>query len=357
MALYEVGADALTPLVSTTLKSEKIRERQDLQRLIRDQIEVLDPDLLVISEEFGEWDASRRRIDLLALDRAANLVVIELKRDEVGGHMELQALRYAAMVSTMTFEQSVGVFGDYLTRRGRTVQDARDTILEFLDWEDADEDAFAQDVRIVLASSDFGIEITTAVLWLNDRDLDVRCIRLRPYTDGKRVLLNVEQVIPLPEAEEFQVRLREKSRQERRSRGHSRDLTRYDVEVFGAVAKNQSKRQAIFAMVKGVADSGPGPEEITTTALSRPFDHTWVVVQGDVTEDDFHPLAVEARKVLGRSYDPGRWFTADSELVQHDGRTYAFTKMWGGETWRQAMEGLKQGFPAAAISFVPAASE
>jgi len=30
-----------------------------------------------------------------------------LKRTEDGGHLELQAIRYAAMVSTMTFDQAV----------------------------------------------------------------------------------------------------------------------------------------------------------------------------------------------------------------------------------------------------------
>ena len=60
--------------------------------------------MLIVSEEFGGWEDSRRRIDLLGLDRQANLVVIELKRSENGGHMELQALRYAAMISKMTFE-------------------------------------------------------------------------------------------------------------------------------------------------------------------------------------------------------------------------------------------------------------
>ena len=39
---------------------------------------------LVIADEFSDWEDSRRRIDLLAIDRNANLVVIELKRDEVG---------------------------------------------------------------------------------------------------------------------------------------------------------------------------------------------------------------------------------------------------------------------------------
>lgn len=35
-------------------------------------------------------------------------------------------------------------------------------------------------------------------MWLNERDLDIRCIRLKPYGDNGRVLLDVQQVIPLP---------------------------------------------------------------------------------------------------------------------------------------------------------------
>lgn len=353
MALYEVGSDALTPLVSTTLRSERIRERQDLQRLLRDQIEVLDPDLLVIAEEFGGWDESRRRIDLLAVDRAANLVVIELKRDDVGGHMELQALRYAAMVSTMTFDQAVDVFEAYLQERKDGTADGREKLLEFLDWDDPDDEAFAQDVRIVLAASDFGIEITTAVLWLNQRDLNVRCIRLQPYSDGSRLLLNVEQVIPLPEAEEFQVRLREKSRVERRSRTDNRDMTRYDVGVAGRLSMNQPKRRAIYTVVCGVVESGVSPEAVTETALVRPFDRAWVVVDGSVAEDEFNSLAAQVRKAMGRNYHPGRWFSSEEELVHHDGRTYAFSKMWGGEKWRQSMSNLRDRFPEAGITFTP----
>jgi len=33
----------------------------------------------------------------------------------------------------------------------------------------------------VLVFEDFGKELTTALLWLRDRDIEIRCIRLRPY--------------------------------------------------------------------------------------------------------------------------------------------------------------------------------
>ena len=86
------------------LRSPGHQGRQGLRRVLRDHIKVLGDDLLVISEEFGNWEDARRRIDLLALDGQGRLVVIELKRTESGGHHR-QALRYAATVYAMTFDQ------------------------------------------------------------------------------------------------------------------------------------------------------------------------------------------------------------------------------------------------------------
>jgi hypothetical protein len=217
VSLFELTHSSLVELKTTAFASHGLRERGDLQRLLRDQIEAIAPGVLVVSEEFGDWEDSKRRIDLLGVDRDANLVVIELKRTEDGGHMDLQALRYAAMVSKMTFEKVVDVFERHLANLNRQAS-ARQVLLEFLEWDTPDEDRFAQDVRIVLASAEFSKELTSAVLWLNEHDLDIRCVRLRPYTDGQRIFLDVQQVLPLPEASDYFVSLREKREEERQSR-------------------------------------------------------------------------------------------------------------------------------------------
>ena len=214
MAIYELQSDKLHKLPRTSFGQSGIKERQDLQRLLRTQLDVVCPDTLILGEEYGGWDESRRRIDLLGLDKDANLVVIELKRTEDGGHMELQAVRYAAMVSTMTFEQAVKARQEYQLRN-EIVADAETTILEFLGWDDVDESDFAQSVRIVLVSAEFSKELTSSVIWLNSFDMDIRCVRLRPYQLQDHLLLDVQQVIPLPEAAEFQIQVREKSQKER----------------------------------------------------------------------------------------------------------------------------------------------
>ncbi|MCA9234229.1 MAG: hypothetical protein KDA44_02095 [Planctomycetales bacterium] len=230
MALYEISADGLQEIDVAKFATLGIREREDLQRLLRQGISVVAPGCMVLAEEFEDWDASQRRIDLLLLDEDAHLVVVELKRDERGGHMELQALRYAAMVSPMTFEQAVRAHEKFLAKQGRD-ENARERILDFLGWESPEDGEFAGDVRIVLAAADFSRELTTSVIWLNARGLDIRCVQLRPLSYGGKVLLDIQQVLPLPEAQDFQVRVQEKERRRRTDHGTLWDPERMLAEI------------------------------------------------------------------------------------------------------------------------------
>ena len=249
MPLYEMTDSSFRPVPEKSFTDMGIGERTDIQRLLRTQIEVLGDDLYVLSEEFAEWDDSKRRIDLLAIDKQAWLVVIELKRTQDGGHMELQAIRYASMVAAMTFQRAVEIHEVFLDSLGQPPSEARDRMLRFLGWSAPDEDSFASDVRIVLVSEGFSKELTTAVLWLNSRDINIRCIRLQPYRADGKTLIDVQQVIPLPEAQEYTIRIREKQRQERRSRS-----ARFSEE----------SQQACVAYWQGVLD------ELTPSGILEP---------------------------------------------------------------------------------------
>src|SRR5262245_54772479 len=106
MTLFEMSHEAIMGVERVQFADLDVFERRDLQRLLRDCVEVISPDTLVISEEFSSWDRSGRSIDLLGIDRQGRLVVIELKRTEDDKLVDLQAVRYAAMVSRMTFEEA-----------------------------------------------------------------------------------------------------------------------------------------------------------------------------------------------------------------------------------------------------------
>ncbi len=254
MAIYEIAKDKIIPFDETSFKEVNLREREDLQRLLKAQIEVVCKDVLVIAEGFRDWEDSRRELDLLAIDEKANLVVIELKRTEDAGHAELQAIRYAAMVSTMTFDKAVEVYADYL-RKNNGSADASTALLDFLGWNEPDEDKFAQDVRIVLVSADFSKELTISVMWLNERDLDIRCVRMRPYQDNERVLVDVQQVIPLPEAQDYIVRIREKAARERQERVEQGSRQVLRLAFWERLLEGSSKRTDLFSNMSPCQDN------------------------------------------------------------------------------------------------------
>jgi hypothetical protein len=348
MPIYELTTDKLRKIDETSFSAAKVRERADLQRLLKDQIEVISPDTLIIAEEFGEWDDSKRRIDLLGVDKNANLVVFELKRTEDGGHMDLQALRYAAMASTMTFDKAIQVYSDYLGTKNND-EDVEQNLLEFLDWEERDDENFSQDVRIVLVSAEFSKEISTTVLWLNEYGLDIRCVRMKPYNDSGRTLVDIEQVIPLPEASEYQVGVREKKIKEKSSRIQRKDIKDYyDVSFFGKTENNLHKNVAIFFVVNSLCDSGVTPEKISKLINWR--QNLFLEAEGILNSDNFIRAIAEQRTPGGRKIDYHRWYFEDDELIHQNGKTYAFIRKWGNR-WKSAMNRLKDNFPEAKIDF------
>ena len=282
MPLFEITPDCLMPFEPTTFAQAKITERGDLQRLLRAKVDAVCPDAMVIAEEFGDWEESKRRIDLLAVDQSGALVVIELKRTEDGGHMELQALRYAAMVSAMTFAQAVDHYHRFCQRSqgeaAGTIDDAEEALRTFLEEGGGDDEAddgetveerFGNRVRVVLASAEFGKELTTAVLWLNDQGMDITCVRMRPYRDGTRTVLDIQQIIPLPEAANYQTGLRQKAREERVAKETSRNLTRFDVTVNGVTQFGLPKNRAALAVVHALIAAGATPQKIMAAYPSR----------------------------------------------------------------------------------------
>ncbi|MBO7706872.1 MAG: hypothetical protein J6S68_14800 [Acinetobacter sp.] len=250
MSIFLLENGQLNAIHGTTFINESILERQHLQQALKQNISVIAADCLVLTEEYAEWDASRKRIDLLAIDKQANLVIIELKRTDTGDHMELQALRYASMISTMTFEHALDVLVDYRNKNGEegfTRENARETIEDFIELDAINETNFGNDVRIILVSAEFSKELTTSVIWLNERDLDITCVRMKPYKYQDQILIDIQQVLPLPEAKDYQIRAQKKAeeRREIQKNLNSKDYSKY---LFNGLELN--KRKLVLELIK-----------------------------------------------------------------------------------------------------------
>ncbi|MCY4372620.1 MAG: DUF4268 domain-containing protein [Spirochaetaceae bacterium] len=192
-----------------------LRERTHLQQWMADTPDALGEELLIIQQEFDGFADTRERLDLLALDKSGQLVIIENKLDDTGRDVVWQALKYAAYCSTLKKAQVLDIFQRYLDRHGDG-GDAETKISEFLDEDSLDEVVLnsGTDQRIIFIAANFRREVTAAVLWLIDHRVRAQCFRVIPYGYGEELFIDLQQIIPTPEAVDFMISMAEKEDEE-----------------------------------------------------------------------------------------------------------------------------------------------
>jgi hypothetical protein len=226
--IYDKKTRALSQSQETNLPSHEIAERRDLEKWVMSSPQILGEDLLIVTNEYDKFDKTKERLDLLALDRDGKLVVIELKREESGRNVELQAVKYAAYCSTLTTDQLVPLRRQFLDRDGKTRTDEqiKSQLIDFISNDDFEE--LDDKPRIMLVAQDFRPEVTASVLWLRKFDLDISCVRLVPYEiDHERIGIVSSILIPLPEAEDYIISSEKKESTEAFSRTRQEYLEFY----------------------------------------------------------------------------------------------------------------------------------
>lgn len=216
--MYQINpaSKRISPLTVKSFSELGFSERNDLQEWISHEPESLGEELLIIQKEFDGFDDTRERLDLLALDKLGNLVIIENKLDDSGKDVVWQALKYASYCSSLSKQNILEIFQQYLNKQAQ-VGIAGEIIGDFLDAADIDEVVLnpGNRQRIILVAANFRKEVTSTALWLLGHGIELQCMKVTPYAMGETLLLNVEQIIPTPEAKELMIGMSIKEAQEK----------------------------------------------------------------------------------------------------------------------------------------------
>ena len=182
-------------------------ERIHMEEWISNHPQILGEELLVVTTEYDKFDKTNNRLDILALDTAGKLVVIELKRDVAKKFTDLQAIHYAAYISTFSFKDIVEIRAKYC---GKSEEIVEDEIINFIENEDFTD--FDNQPRIIIVSNEFKEETLASVLWLRDIGADITCVKLEAYEVGEKIVVTPDIIIPLPEAKQFMMYREQKNK-------------------------------------------------------------------------------------------------------------------------------------------------
>lgn len=223
--MYKVDRpnNSLQSLLEVSFCSLGFRERDHLQEWLAKNPQTLtkkddkEDELLIIQKEFAGFDDTKERLDLLALDKKGNLVIIENKLDDSGRDVVWQALKYAGYCANLRQESVVEIFQLYLDQyEPNENRLAADVIAEFMGWESLKEGVLNRKgtQRVIMVAANFRKEVTNTALWLMQFGIRVQCFKVTPYRFGEDVFVDIRQVIPTPEAESYMIGMAQKEAEE-----------------------------------------------------------------------------------------------------------------------------------------------
>ena len=156
MYLINKEKNRLEKLDEKTFAELGFRERENLQEWIANNPLVFGEELLIIQKEFSGFNDTNERLDLLALDKNGDLVIIENKLDDAGRDVTWQALKYASYCSSLSKENIRKIFQEYLDK-WQPNSDAEERLIEFFETDDFAEINLNKGLtqRIILVAAKF----------------------------------------------------------------------------------------------------------------------------------------------------------------------------------------------------------
>lgn len=337
-----------TSIRKKTFQELKFSERQHLQEWISKNPDILGEDLLIIQKEFSGFDDTRERLDLLAVDKEGNLVIIECKLDDSGRDVVWQSLKYASYCSSLTKNDVREIFQSYLDKH--TDGGTAETILcEFFQVENFNEVVLNHgDQRIIMVAANFRKEVTSTVLWLLEHDIKLKCIKVTPYELDGKVFLDTDQIIPITDAEEYLIQIANKKKEEEQAK--KRNQRRYIVraEFWKELLEDMNQQSNLFQNVGPTKDGwlgcGSGYSGILYTMVvtgSYVRVELWIIGRSQSENKEIFDDLYERKKAIETKFgEPLDWQRLDSGKGSRVAYSLTDVSVYNCEDWKKIIEFL-----------------
>ena len=157
--------------------------------------------------------------------------------------------------------------------------------------------------------------------------------------------MDIEQVLPLQEAREYQIQLRKKAAEERQAQERRSDWSKYDLKIDSTV-HNLRKRQLFLLAVRAFVEHGIQVSNLQEFILPSKF----IGIPGHLNSQEFRAKAAQMKTKTGAGYDFRRYYLDDDELFFSEEKTWALSNQWSISRLPELDELIRK-YPNSHISY------
>lgn len=200
-------------------------------------------------------------------------------------------MKYASYCSSLSKQQIKDIYQDYLNKNNRN-KNSEDIISEFLNAEDFGEIQLNQNQRIILVSGNYRKEVTSTVMWLLTKyNLKIQCFKATPYSFNDQIFLDIRQIIPVKEAEEYTIKMAEKAQEEQSTQDELKGRYQVRLEFWKQHLQKFNRKSNLFSNISPSKDNwlsaGTGVSGVGFNfTVSRTYARTEVYMSRSVAEEN-----------------------------------------------------------------------
>jgi hypothetical protein len=160
-----------------------------LEDILDQEIGIANPDWMIVGRQVATPHGGR--VDLLAIDRDGNLVILELKRSHMARDIVTQVLDYGSWVSSLRAEEIAPLFNEYRKKR---FPDEPSLSIDAAFCRTFGLKAMPEELNerheLVIVGSEFDSDTERIVTYLSDtHGVNINAVFFRVFRDGEREYL------------------------------------------------------------------------------------------------------------------------------------------------------------------------
>lgn len=244
------------------IKEVTLDKEKDLEEIIYNDIGILNQEWLLIGRQVNT--DYNKKIDLLAIDKNSNLIIIELKRDKTPREVVAQAIDYASWIRNIKAERVATIYNEfdnkYLKKGKSFYQSFQETFKIKLD-----DSLLNQGHQIIVVASSLDESTERIVNYLNDSDIPINVIFFKVFLDDDNLYISRAWMIEPEETED-----------------HSQNISSkepWNGEYYVSFGEGDSRNWE-DAIKYGFISAGGGTWYSQTLSYLRPGDRVWINIPG-----------------------------------------------------------------------------
>ncbi|WP_346865937.1 hypothetical protein [Methanocalculus sp. MSAO_Arc2] len=186
MKIYKIEEDdRLVPYNERDFKQENMERNLEIWLENNPHCLLEDEMVLVIGRQV--FTNLNSVIDLLAVDKNGDLIVIELKRDRTPRETIAQVLEYASFVEDLSYQQLEEVFSNYIRDENTNLADYHRNYFKLQEDEAV---AFNKNQKMMIIAQNITKDIKQVAIFLRKTGIDIYCLAFKYFTnqDGNKII-------------------------------------------------------------------------------------------------------------------------------------------------------------------------